>query len=356
MKNKNSQPQDRLSRLRLGPRSTFRRRAGFTLVELVVAGVITAFVLGSVAMSIGQLGRAKNSAKVRFDAYIRADSALNAVRKDIVSVLRRDDLFYARFLLINDGIRVGDEQLERDEVVLFNTRLKALRDIDFNGEGSDYETQYRVVDDDAGPVLWVRHDGMPDEYPQGGGLVKPAVEGILALKFEAYDGVAWYDDWDSDFEGLPLAVRITVVSSGHRNADDAYTAPRATLRTVVAIDRVIPPKDLFKDPEEEEEEENAEEGMEEGEGSGDGTGDGGDGTGNGNGNGNNTGGGGIGGGGGGRPGGGGGGRPGGGGGGGVRPGGGGGNTGGGGGRPGGGGGGGIGTKPGAGGGSTDRPR
>ncbi len=227
-------------------------RAGFTLVELIVAGVITAFVLGSVAMSLGQLGRAKNTSKLRFDAFIRADSALSAVRRDIVSVLRRDDLFYTRFLLTKDSAKAGNEVFDRDSVLIFNTELRALRNIDFNGEGSEYETQYRVIDDDAGPVLWVRKDAVPDEYPEGGGLVTPAVEGILGLRIQAYDGSTWYDTWDSDVEGLPLAVRITVTSSGHRGIDDVYDAPRAMLRTVVAIERVISPKDLFKDPKEEE--------------------------------------------------------------------------------------------------------
>jgi type II secretory pathway component PulJ len=64
----------------------------FTLIELLVAGVITAFVLGGVSFSLAQLGRAKNTSKVRFDAHIRADAALNAIRKDIIAITRTDDL------------------------------------------------------------------------------------------------------------------------------------------------------------------------------------------------------------------------------------------------------------------------
>jgi hypothetical protein len=230
------------------------------MVELLLAGVITAFLLGSVAMSVSQLSRAKDTAKLRFDAHIRADSALNLLRREIAAVNRRDDLFYTRLLLLNDetSLRAGDEYFERDGMLVFNTRVRAVRNIDFSGEGFEYETQFRITDDDGGPVLWIRHDSVPDEYPLGGGLVVPGVEGILGVKFEVYDGYGWYDDWDSDLEGLPWAVRITVTASGHRDARDVFDAPRAVLRTVVAIDRVISPKDLFKDPEEEEEETPAE--------------------------------------------------------------------------------------------------
>jgi type II secretion system protein J len=233
----------------------YASRRGFTLIELIIAGVITAFVLGSISMSVAQLGRAKNTSKLRLDAFLRADAALDAVRKDVVSVIRTDDLFFTRLLLINDTIRAENEEFDRDEILVFNTRVKALRNIEFSGEGFEYETQYRVADDDWGPVLWVRNDAMPDEYPLGGGMAKPVVEGIVSISFEAYDGGQWLEQWDSDIDGLPLAIRVTITSSGHRGIDDIYTAPRAVLRTIVPIDRVISPKDLFEEEEEEEEEE-----------------------------------------------------------------------------------------------------
>ena len=236
---------------------------GFTLIELLIAGVITAFVLGSISMSLAQLGRAKNTSKLRLDAFLRADAALEAVRKEVVSVIRSDDLFFTHLLLINDTIRAQDEVFDRDEILVFNTRLKALRNIEFSGEGFEYETQFRVAEDDYGPVLWVRNDAMPDEYPLGGGMAKPVVEGIVSISIEAYDGDQWLEQWDSDIDGLPMAIRVTITSTGHRGVDDIYTAPRAVLRTIVPIDRVISPKDLFEEEEEEEEEMTPEEALEE---------------------------------------------------------------------------------------------
>ena len=79
-------------------------RRGFTLIEMMVACVITAFIMGSVAMSLGQLSRAKTTCKERLDAHLRADVAVAALRRDIVTIIRTDDLFWTRLLLIDDTV------------------------------------------------------------------------------------------------------------------------------------------------------------------------------------------------------------------------------------------------------------
>ena len=230
-----------------GRRRTARSaRRAFTLAELLIAGVITAFLVGSLTISLAQLGQTKNTSKRRFDAHLRADAALNLVRKDIVSVIRTDDLFFTRLLIedFSDDTLFGT--MDRDEILIFNTRLRPVRNTDhFNGEGQEYETQYRVSDDGTGPVLWQRRDMVPDEYPRGGGVATPTISGIIGISFEAYDGESWYQQWDSDHDGLPHAVRVTVTALGSRTGDDLYDpkTPIASLRTVVPIDRVFEPRD-----------------------------------------------------------------------------------------------------------------
>lgn len=229
---------------------TSTRRA-FTLVEVMIAAVISAFVLGGITMTISQLARAKDTSKTRLDAHLRADAALNAIRMDVASVIRHDNLFWTRLLIRPDVIRAPIGDVYRDEILVFNNRLRPIHDIDFNGEGMQYETQYRLESDDYGSFLWQRRDPVPDEYPLAGGIATPVAEGIVALKIEAYDGLEWHREWDSDDRGLPEAVRVTLIASGHRNGDDLWTAPMAHLRTVIAIDRVLPPSDLFRLSEEE---------------------------------------------------------------------------------------------------------
>lgn len=226
-------------------------RRGFTLVEVIIATVVAAFVLGALATSVGQLARARDSGKMRLDAHLRADAALTMIRRDVASIIRHEDLHWTR-LSIRDGmyrVTTADE-FDRDEILVFNTRLRSVHDLDFRGEGMQYETAYRIQDDEYGPILWQRLDPVPDENPEGGGIATPQVNGIIGLTFEAFDGYEWTRRWDSDEFGLPYAIRITVVASGHRNSDDVYEAPRAVLRTVVAIDRVLPPLEEIDEEEE----------------------------------------------------------------------------------------------------------
>ena len=218
-------------------------RRGFTLIELMVAGIIVALIWGAVTTSLHQLSRARTRSALQLQAILRADAALAAVRREIISVIRADDLFWTRLMILDLGEPTPLGWLERDEILLFNVRLRPVRNRDFIGDGMEFESQFRVAEDDLGPVLWQRRDPVIDEYPLGGGVATPLVEGVVSLQLEAYDGHQWLGTWDSDIDGLPWAVRINVVASGHRIGEDPYDAPMTALRTVVPIDRVIPPAD-----------------------------------------------------------------------------------------------------------------
>jgi hypothetical protein len=209
----------------------------------MVAAMIGAMVLGSLSVGIGRIAEARNRSKARLDAFMRADAALAALRREVATIIRSDDLFDTRLLLL-DG---GTDETPRDEVLVFTTRLKVSRaDNRFESDGQEWETAFRVEEDDLGPALWIRRDAVPDEFSQGGGIAEPSVEGVLSLSVACWDGSQWFDEWDSDRRGLPKAVRLEVRASGHRRDEDPFDAPMAVLRTTVAIDRLAPPRDIYE--------------------------------------------------------------------------------------------------------------
>jgi prepilin-type N-terminal cleavage/methylation domain-containing protein len=225
-------------------------RRAFTLVELMLAIVIASFVIGSIWSALGQITRSRVASRDRMLAAMRADAALNAIRRDVMSVLRSDDLFVTRLRILDGFVSARDGMLDRDDLLVFSSRLRPIREIEWQGEGIEYEVQYRVMDDAMGYVLWQRRDAVPDEYYDGGGVATPLVEGISSFSVEAYDGNLWWSDWDSDLHGLPRAVRIVVVAP----VTGAEGERPIILRTTVSIDRVLPPFDAETEEDEEDDE------------------------------------------------------------------------------------------------------
>jgi type II secretion system protein J len=219
-------------------------RRGFTLIELMVAGTMAAILLGGITTSLSQLGSAKSISRHRLEAFSRCDAALRTIRKDIITVLRRDDLFDTRILISDFTGSFQGRLVDQDELLVFNGNLRANKEIDFNGEGFEYETQFRLEENDVSTALWKRRDAILDDNPIGGGMAIPIAEGIISLQIEAFDGTSWYGQWDSDELGIPTAVRVTVIATGMQSIDD-LNSPLITLRTVVPLDRFMPPADLY---------------------------------------------------------------------------------------------------------------
>jgi uncharacterized membrane protein YgcG len=220
-------------------------RRGFTLIELMVAGMMTSIVLGGITTSLSQLGSAKSISRQRLEAFSRCDTALRTIRKEVISVLRRDDLFDTRILISDFTDRYLGEDVDRDELLVFNGNIRANKEIDFNGEGLEYETQLRIENNDVSSALWKRRDAILDDNPVGGGMASPVANGIVSLQLEAFDGTSWFPQWDSDELGIPMAIRITVTSTGMEFLEELDTS-LVTLRTVVPLDRVVAPADLYQ--------------------------------------------------------------------------------------------------------------
>lgn len=222
------------------------RRHAFTLVEVLVAIVIVAGIAAAATVAISQSLKAQAVSGARREARARAEAAVERMAVDVENLVRDADLYDVRVVLL-DG---GDGKTARDQLLLFAGSSTVARAGNIQPEGGRYEIQYRPVDRPvvatdtrrrrnapaSSIVLWRRVDPVPDEVPDGGGVVFPVAEGLLSLSIEAFDGEAWYEAWDSDRDGIPHALRVE--ASATSNADATRTA---TARRVIAVDRVPAP-------------------------------------------------------------------------------------------------------------------
>jgi type II secretion system protein J len=216
------------------------RRTGFTLVELIVAAIIVAGLTSAVTIAISQTLKARTGSDARQSARIRADAAVSRIALDVHDAVREGDLFHAR-VLITDGAVAG---AARDELLVFSRSMRVVRPNASTPEGAEFEVQYRLAADALGAraggttpktpgmTLWRRVDPIPDDTPDGGGVVSPVVQGVVSLSIEAFDAEAWRASWDSDRDGYPHAVRV--IASATSN-DGRVTQ---VARRVIALDRV----------------------------------------------------------------------------------------------------------------------
>ncbi|HYE61198.1 MAG TPA: prepilin-type N-terminal cleavage/methylation domain-containing protein [Phycisphaerales bacterium] len=211
-----------------------RRRRGFTIVELVVASLVGVLVATGTAAAISQMYRARNHSRAHQQAFQRADTAAARIALDLTTALRRSDPLQQCVRIMNGG----GPGSERDELLVLMTSMRPLRGADGEAEGQEYEVQYRVEPGiDGREALWRRMDIGMDDYIDGGGIATPIAGGVTALSFLATDQSGeWIEQWDSDADGLPHAVKITVTAL----ADDGRAS--ATGVRIVALDRVpLPP-------------------------------------------------------------------------------------------------------------------
>ncbi|MCX5690628.1 MAG: prepilin-type N-terminal cleavage/methylation domain-containing protein [Planctomycetota bacterium] len=216
-------------------RPVINRRAhstrGFTLVELVVASVIAVIIAGATATAMSQMIKARGASTSHQQAFSRADGVATRISIDLLNAIRNANLAYCRVSIISSGA----PNAPRDELLVLMRSLRPLRGE--SSEGDEYEAQYRIApaaaaDGTVSDTFWRRVDQAHDEVLDGGGIATPIAPGAVSLSFTATDGQDWFDDWDSDTDGLPHAVRVVVVA----RSDDGKTT--ATARRVVAIDRV----------------------------------------------------------------------------------------------------------------------
>ncbi|HYE03015.1 MAG TPA: prepilin-type N-terminal cleavage/methylation domain-containing protein, partial [Phycisphaerales bacterium] len=126
----------------MNPRGS-RSRPGFTLVELIVAGVITGLVAAAATLSVSHTLRARDSASARHAAFRRAAVAADRVSGDVRALLRDPDPLGVRFVLTDSGS--ADEAA--DQILLYARTLRRARaalPTEAESEGDAYEVQYRL--------------------------------------------------------------------------------------------------------------------------------------------------------------------------------------------------------------------
>jgi len=212
---------------------TKARRAGFTLLEVMIAIGIIGMIVSLIYGSFARTAESKELIEKGNDIYHEMRWALDKMEADLsTAYLTTGDNSYTIFYGVNrdSGGRPVDE--------LHFTSFNHLKFNPEARESDQSEVSYFVMENPENGVLTLyrREDATPDEENTDGGEFYDLAEGIILFNLRYFDGVDWLDEWDSrDYSSdevvdteveqneemvnaMPMAVEVTIIMKGPRES------------------------------------------------------------------------------------------------------------------------------------------
>lgn len=182
-----------------------RNNPGFTLVELLVALMVTVLLVGSAAAMLRSVARAREVMETRVHGGQEASVALRA----ITSALRN------AYRPVTDDDVLLEGGLERSEpfpVARVHFRAVDRRIIRVGQPESDvHEIEFFIRDDGRNSTLMRRTDPTRNPPPDGGGVVEPLASDIVGLNVQYLDGQKWLDRWPESEKRWPTAINVCLI-------------------------------------------------------------------------------------------------------------------------------------------------
>jgi prepilin-type N-terminal cleavage/methylation domain-containing protein len=183
------------------------KQSGFTLVEVLAASVITAFIA---LVAVGGLVSV-TAARGQIDEV----TIVNDELRFVADSLRRD---LSGFYRDGNSMLFEGMMQETDSGLFPRMRFRAI----CNGkarpdhpEGDLYEVEYFLADDDQGN-LWIARRQCPivgnEETPEetAGGVMTRLAEQLSFFQLRYFDGEQWLQDWPMELEEVPMLIEISL--------------------------------------------------------------------------------------------------------------------------------------------------
>ncbi|MHC4645097.1 MAG: type II secretion system protein GspJ [Planctomycetota bacterium] len=185
---------------------TVQKKDGFTLVEVLLASMIAAFVA---VVAVGTLRAVSTAAEmVESNACAAAEMrfASDMVATDLINIYRDPDMKKMRLVA---GLDSSGDRLCSWLVLYTVGRVKARID---QPEGEVYEVEYFLRADDEESVLCRRLWPNPDRETEPGGVVTVIAEDIELFGLRFFDGQEWQLEWPEEMESIPQLVEVTIAA------------------------------------------------------------------------------------------------------------------------------------------------
>ncbi|HUT31797.1 MAG TPA: prepilin-type N-terminal cleavage/methylation domain-containing protein [Sedimentisphaerales bacterium] len=191
------------------------KESGFTLVEVVAASVIGAFIA---LVAVGTL-RSITAGTDRIDNVVRAAAearfARDMIYRDLSNLYRDSDIEKMRL--------IGETAGSVDGVFSWLTfytvgRSKARVE---QPEGDVYEVEYYLSRDGDRSELMRRLWPNPDKDVEPGGILTVIAEDIEFFEVRFFDGEEWQEEWPEEMKSIPHLVEVALGARQKRGQDIA---------------------------------------------------------------------------------------------------------------------------------------
>ena len=182
------------------------RKSGFTLVEVIAASVIGAFVA---LVAVGTLrtvsaGREKLDANVAAAAEVRF--AADMIRRDLGNLYRDRDAGNIKLVGTIEQTAYGPVT----RLILHTVnRVKARAD---EPEGDVYEVEYFLLRREERTVLMRRLWPYPHKESEPGGVMTAIAENISVFEVSYLAGGEWMSEWPEEMKSLPELIEVSLAA------------------------------------------------------------------------------------------------------------------------------------------------
>ncbi len=225
--------------------ATFYHSSAFTLIEIVISSALMALILVSAYLCLSACIRGRNIVEPRADIFQNARVTMALLTADLRGAcpLPGDSPF------LGMQRTIGEVEADNLDFATHNYTPRRAREGDF------CEVSYYVEQNpQSGHLsLWRRRNPTLAPDPLSGGSKEEIAGDILGVRFEYSDGVDWYDNWgeiagkakaensqreQSNLDGLPEAVRITLMLDSNPNSKTDSKTGKRTLKPPLVFQTV----------------------------------------------------------------------------------------------------------------------
>ncbi len=197
------------------------KRAGMTLIEIMVAISIFAAVGALIYGGFAQTSRAKKLLETQLDRYHAISTAIERMNRELASAYVSVHVNPNQSLQPMQTAFIGKDSGFGDRID-FNSlsHIRMYRDAK---ESDQNELSYFLADAPNGDnkLLARRMQPRPDDRPGEGGRVEILLDDVLELQFEYLDPISreWVRSWDTtsasaQMNRLPVQVKIMLTVPG----------------------------------------------------------------------------------------------------------------------------------------------